>query len=439
MLIGSSPSASSIAPTFARRCATACTSALLQLIAAFRAVASRRHPDAQILDESLIVVYRVLFLLFAEARGLVPSWHPVYREGYTIEARVSSSAVLAIRRASGKRCRRWPGSRTVGAGPARSGCRRSTAACSLLRMRRWPIPTARRSRRLRSARGPDDEEGEKRAGSHFVCRPRCGAARGRLRASARLRRRSNPARRNADARADRPPQGHRIVLHATTVDRVPRPPDAGSDRAERGIRRILGLRVLDPAMGSGAFLVAACRYLAAAYEQALVREGPRGGRHSRGGPRRVPPGRRAAVPVRGRRESDGGAAWPAVAVAGDTGGRQAAFLLRSPSANGQQPGWRVDRRHHATPRAGRRANHGRRAAAVRDRRLAVVARVRRLRRGRRSPERPTTPSSKSDGRSGRWRSCMYATDRSNAGGSPPTYGVPRGMGGASRSGPGRGP
>jgi hypothetical protein len=37
--------------------------------------------------------------------------------------------------------------------------------------------------------------------------------------------------------------------------------------------RILQLRILDPAMGSGAFLVAACRYLAGAYESALVREG----------------------------------------------------------------------------------------------------------------------------------------------------------------------
>jgi hypothetical protein len=37
--------------------------------------------------------------------------------------------------------------------------------------------------------------------------------------------------------------------------------------------RILQLRVVDPAMGSGAFLVAACRYLGGAYEEALVREG----------------------------------------------------------------------------------------------------------------------------------------------------------------------
>jgi hypothetical protein len=36
---------------------------------------------------------------------------------------------------------------------------------------------------------------------------------------------------------------------------------------------ILALRVVDPAMGSGAFLVSACRYLAHAYEQALIEQG----------------------------------------------------------------------------------------------------------------------------------------------------------------------
>jgi hypothetical protein len=36
---------------------------------------------------------------------------------------------------------------------------------------------------------------------------------------------------------------------------------------------ILQLRIVDPAMGSGAFLVAALRYLAAAYETALIRDG----------------------------------------------------------------------------------------------------------------------------------------------------------------------
>jgi hypothetical protein len=37
--------------------------------------------------------------------------------------------------------------------------------------------------------------------------------------------------------------------------------------------KILSLRIVDPAMGSGAFLVAVCRYLAVAYESALIRDG----------------------------------------------------------------------------------------------------------------------------------------------------------------------
>ena len=37
---------------------------------------------------------------------------------------------------------------------------------------------------------------------------------------------------------------------------------------KRSGEEILRLRVLDPAMGSGAFLVAACRYLASAAEEA---------------------------------------------------------------------------------------------------------------------------------------------------------------------------
>ena len=54
---------------------------------------STRHADAVGADDlnvlheqALTVVYRVLFLLFAESRGLVPLWHPVYRESYSIEA-----------------------------------------------------------------------------------------------------------------------------------------------------------------------------------------------------------------------------------------------------------------------------------------------------------------------------------------------------------------
>ena len=45
-------------------------------------------------EQALTAVYRILFLCFAEARGLVPTWHPVYRDGYTdrVDARRSPSA-----------------------------------------------------------------------------------------------------------------------------------------------------------------------------------------------------------------------------------------------------------------------------------------------------------------------------------------------------------
>jgi hypothetical protein len=43
--------------------------------------------------------------------------------------------------------------------------------------------------------------------------------------------------------------------------------------AEASADDILALRVLDPAMGSGAFLVSACRFLAQAHEQACERDG----------------------------------------------------------------------------------------------------------------------------------------------------------------------
>src|SRR5436190_1629455 len=37
-------------------------------------------------EQALTIVYRMLFLLFAEARSLVPLWHPVYRHSYSVEA-----------------------------------------------------------------------------------------------------------------------------------------------------------------------------------------------------------------------------------------------------------------------------------------------------------------------------------------------------------------
>ena len=60
--------------------------ALVHLVRAFAGTRAGGRRNHTLFDESLIVIYRVLFLLFAEARGLVPRWHPVYRDGYTIES-----------------------------------------------------------------------------------------------------------------------------------------------------------------------------------------------------------------------------------------------------------------------------------------------------------------------------------------------------------------
>ena len=79
---------------------------------------SSAHPNQTplaLFEQSLTVLYRVLFLLFAEARGLVPMWHPVYRERYSIEAIVATliagrryrgvwHAVLAISRLAHAGC-----------------------------------------------------------------------------------------------------------------------------------------------------------------------------------------------------------------------------------------------------------------------------------------------------------------------------------------------
>jgi hypothetical protein len=46
-------------------------------------------------EQSLTVLYRVLFLLFAEARGLLPVWHPVYRDRYSLDTIVTCAAARA--------------------------------------------------------------------------------------------------------------------------------------------------------------------------------------------------------------------------------------------------------------------------------------------------------------------------------------------------------
>ena len=246
--------------------------AIVQLADAFVAKAGGRHRGARAVDESLTVIYRVLFLLFAEARGLVPKWHPVYRDSYTIE---SLRHRVERRRDPGGL---WESLQAI-ARLAHRGCRAGTLRVAPFNGRLFSPSDAPLADSLRL-----DDEPVRRALLALTTRP---GKDGRTRiAYADLGVEQLGAvyehvldftpRSTPPAASRRPPPGKR---KATGSFYTPR------SLTEYLVRRtlaplvddltpaaILALRIVDPSMGSGAFLVAACRYLGHAYEQAVVRE-----------------------------------------------------------------------------------------------------------------------------------------------------------------------
>ncbi len=234
----------------------------------------QRSPASALLDESLTVLYRVLFLLFAEARGLVPVWHPVYRDRYTIDTLVST--LLA-----GKRCRGiWPALQAISR-LAHTGCRAGDLRVTAFNGRLFsPLHTPAATR----ARLDDETVGRALLAMSTTVAGRTGRRRIVYRdldveqlgtvyervldyeaygdgAAVLLRRTGDLRKASGTFYTPRAVTGH--LVRRTLVPLV----------AGRSCADILKLRVVDPAMGSGAFLVAACRYLAAAAEAALVRDG----------------------------------------------------------------------------------------------------------------------------------------------------------------------
>jgi hypothetical protein len=232
----------------------------------------RRRPpsDARHGAEALTAVYRVLFLLFAEARGLVPGWHPIYRDGYTI-------AALASRLERGGNPRGTWAALQAMARLAHAGC-----TAGDLRV------TAFNSRLFSPAAAPlldhltlDDQAVAGALGSLVFHAGRRGRQRisyadlGVEQLGSVYERLLDDVRTGAaTAVSARKTSGSFYTPLALTEYLVRATLEPLVDG--RNAAAILSLRVLDPAMGSGAFLVAACRFLATAVERAMVHEGTLG-------------------------------------------------------------------------------------------------------------------------------------------------------------------
>jgi Eco57I restriction-modification methylase len=251
--------------------------------------AGRRRAVVQPLDntfeQALTIVYRILFLLFAEARGLVPLWHPVYRESYSVES--LRSAAERPQTAVGL----WDTLRAI-ARLAHSGCRAgdlrvtpfngrlfAPAGAPLAERRDLDDEAARRAVLALSTRPSPDRAGLERIAYRDLGVEQLGAvyetlldyeprplqddraAGGGGRVPVRLIRGSGIRKATGSFYTPQPIADYlvRRTLGPLVGDATP--------------ERILQLRIVDPAMGSGAFLVSACRYLAEAYEAALVRTG----------------------------------------------------------------------------------------------------------------------------------------------------------------------
>jgi hypothetical protein len=236
-------------------------------------------------EQALTIVYRMLFLLFAEARGLVPLWHPIYRESYSLE-----SLRLAAER-SETAVGLWDALRAI-ARLAHHGCRAgdlrvtpfngrlfSPARTPLAERRDLDDEAARRAVLALSTRPSKNRAGLERIAYRDLGVEQLGAVyETLLDYEPRLVQVDQPHRRG-------PRFSLRLVRgsglrKATGSFYTPLPIADYLIRRTlgplvRGVapERILELRVVDPAMGSGAFVVAACRYLSDAYETALLESG----------------------------------------------------------------------------------------------------------------------------------------------------------------------
>jgi hypothetical protein len=259
---------------------TASTEVLRALVGSARRPRPGTLEDA--FDQSLTIVYRILFLLFAEARALVPMWHPIYRDGYSIEA--LRAAADRSRSDAGL----WDALRAI-ARLAHRGCRAGDLRVTPFNGRLFAP-----GRTPLADRPHLDDRAARNAVLALTTTP-VGRGQGRMPVGYRdlgveqlgaiyeALLDYTPQIGNASSPS---PQWRAQLVPGSGVRKATGTfytPQAIADHlvqhtlaplvVNRTPEEILQLRIVDPAMGSGAFLVAACRYLTRAYEAALIRTG----------------------------------------------------------------------------------------------------------------------------------------------------------------------
>jgi hypothetical protein len=234
-----------------------------------------------IYDDAQTAVYRLLFLAFAEARRLVPSWHPVYRGAYSmaaLRAQADSedvtglwSAFQAMSRLAHEGCDAgdlqvspFNGRLFAPVRAPRLEQRRVADArlAEAIRAISWATLSGRRERIAYDELGVEEIGGIYESLLDFEPRWSASPVSRRDRGRVVLEKTARAARKRTGTFYTPVPLTRHLVRQ-TLQPLVERASPDG----------ILALRVVDPAMGSGAFLVAACRFLSEAYERAIVRDG----------------------------------------------------------------------------------------------------------------------------------------------------------------------
>lgn len=243
----------------------------------------RAWPLDTVFDQALTIVYRLLFLLYAESRNLVPLWHPIYREAYTIEhlrtlaeqptpTRGLWEAVQAISRLAHQGCRAGTLHATPFNGRLFSPRRAPLAESAVLDdgavgRAILALSTDRQTRASGRARIAYRDLGVEQLGAVYETvldyEPRLASTPAHKANTVSVVLAPGGGRRKSTGTFYTPRSITEFLVRQTLAPLV----------EGQSAEAVLHLRVLDPAMGSGAFLVAACRYLAGAYERALVSEG----------------------------------------------------------------------------------------------------------------------------------------------------------------------